>query len=420
MKWNTPLPDGKTQLTFTFIQSIPGYYADDAPERQGNPAPLTELQRLRFREAMAMYEEFLNVRFVEISDTFGLGNLALGRADDDPSVLGHAYLPEGPGLPGDIWLNSVAPDIQNMTAEGILTIIHEMGHAIGLKHPFDPAPILPVATDSHRYSVMSYTRPEVAGRPETLMLYDLMALQSMYGANMDHNPGNTEITLPENYDQFCAIWDAGGFDTLNLSNQPFSVIADLRPGRLSTIGVTNNVAIGYNVDIENLTVGRGDDTLIGNELDNVLVGNEGNDILFGNGGLDLMRGGIGNDDYRWVMGDGYDTINEEQKAGRDSLSITGFGDFDNFTEDLKFRLFNTRDLNIQLTINGGTPQGEILIKDMAWGGSRVETLKLFNAEGTQIVPDIDLRSIFVGATTQLQAFTLTEFTSQFGTLAAPV
>jgi Ca2+-binding RTX toxin-like protein len=48
-------------------------------------------------------------------------------------------------------------------------------------------------------------------------------------------------------------------------------------------------------DIENITGGPGNDTLIGNDANNVLIGGPGNDFLDGRGGTDSLDGGPGND-----------------------------------------------------------------------------------------------------------------------------
>jgi hypothetical protein len=57
---------------------------------------------------------------------------------------------------------------------------------------------------------------------------------------------------------------------------------------------------------------------------------------------------------------------------------------------------------------------------MAWGGSRIESLRFLDSGGNSINPDVDLRSIYEQATNSLQAFRLTEFTTSYGVLAAPL
>ena len=59
--------------------------------------------------------------------------------------------------------------------------------------------------------------------------------------------------------------------------------------------MTYNLAIAYDVDIENAIGGSGNDTLIGNDLDNVITGNAGNDTIEGHFGNDTLYGGQGAD-----------------------------------------------------------------------------------------------------------------------------
>ncbi len=417
---------GTQELTYTFLLAIPDYYATDDDEYTGGPLPLNVTQRAKVREVLATFETLIDVDFVEVGQAPGsLGDFTFGLTDLPDGVAAWAYLPSGPGKPGDVWFDTAFFNAEQSTAEGRFVIFHEMGHALGLLHSFQEGvtdlDYLPAATENQRYTMMSYGPPNVPGRAESPMLYDVFELQKDYGGNPNYNTGDDEIQIPLNYASFRTIWDAGGNDTFDLDNQTLSMTADLREGRYSSIGgVTENVAIAYGAIIENLNAGIGDDTLFGNSVSNVIRGNDGDDRIAGLAGNDFLFGGGGNDRYDYTLGDGFDAIDEETAGGRDTLTIKGFGTFDSFTEDLSFRVINSRDLDIQLTIDGGPTQGGIIIKDMSWGGSRVETLRIQEADGSSIGPRIDLRSIFVYSTTALQKFSATEFTSQFGTLAVPV
>jgi Ca2+-binding RTX toxin-like protein len=89
-------------------------------------------------------------------------------------------------------------------------------------------------------------------------------------------------------------------------------------------------------NIENLTGGSGNDTLIGDINSNILIGgagndslagDDGNDLLSGDAGNDLLTGGAGNDSL--TGGSGIDTFSVE--SGTDTISDLGVGGADILT-----------------------------------------------------------------------------------------
>ena len=103
---------------------------------------------------------------------------------------------------GDVWFDwyNFNPDALPTIANGSFdyhTILHEVGHALGLKHSFACPNAIPAAQDNYFYSVMSYTAsPWSQGDdyasfyPTTPMYYDLVAIQALYGKNTTINAGN--------------------------------------------------------------------------------------------------------------------------------------------------------------------------------------------------------------------------------------
>ena len=144
------------------------------------------------------------------------------------------------------------------------TMIHEIGHALGLKHPFEKLGsfgTMPADHNSIEYSVMTYlsyvgahnTGSYTCGSwdyPQSFMMYDIAALQIEYGANYGTNSGNTTYTWDANSGQefingvgqgapgankiFLTVWDGGGTDTYDFSNYTTNLSINLSPGAWTT------------------------------------------------------------------------------------------------------------------------------------------------------------------------------------------
>jgi serralysin len=82
-----------------------------------------------------------------------------------------------------VYLDSVqwASENQSPTAGswGYETLLHEIGHVLGLKHPFDGDDVLPGGADHTGNTLMSYTSS--GGAHTTFSPYDLAALDWLYG-----------------------------------------------------------------------------------------------------------------------------------------------------------------------------------------------------------------------------------------------
>jgi len=110
----------------------------------------------------------------------------------------------------------------------------------------------------------------------------------------------------------------GGTDTLNYGATASAVTVDLAA----------HTASGFSsiLNIENVTGGAGNDTLVGDALANNLQGGSGNgnDVITGGGGNDTATGGAGNDTFvasLVVGGDGNDTYTGG--AGTDTYDLSG-------------------------------------------------------------------------------------------------
>jgi RTX calcium-binding nonapeptide repeat (4 copies)/Metallo-peptidase family M12B Reprolysin-like len=222
------------------------------------------------------------------------------------------------------------------------TIIHELGHTLGLAHtspnqdPLEP-PDLPSQFQNNNYSVMHYLLnggPLAASEGEWdyhhFQLYDVYALQQRFGVNTTTYAGNTDHTQSSlGVDQWLQVlWDASGTDTINMASQTRTQLIDLQSGGFNNIGsVAGNNPSGYNLaiaigaQIENAQGGSGNDTISANDLANQLYGNGGADTIYGLGGNDYISGGDGIDYLSG--GSGNDLI--YGGAGADTI-LGGLGD----------------------------------------------------------------------------------------------
>lgn len=297
-------------------------------------APLSDIQKSATQMALAAWSEIANITFTEVTDSATVaGDLRFAKSDK-ASPTAHAYTPSASPEAGDVWFSHDSNyDTNQKGTYGYATFLHEIGHTLGLKHPHENyfGGAANPNIDTTAYSIMSYNsyvgEPGGYGQnfyPTTPMLNDIAAIQYLYGANMTTRSGDTTYSWAPGQQLLETIWDAGGIDTIDWSNQTSAAKIDLNAGQWSELGPSywngiaqesRTLAIAHNVTIENARGGASNDIIIGNAVNNLLEGgtghdalwgNAGNDSLFGDNGNDYLNGGTGNDSISG--GAGYDTL----------------------------------------------------------------------------------------------------------------
>jgi len=337
--------------------------------------PLSDLQREYAHLAIATWDELIAPSLTETDSV--VTDIEFGNTSMQELAYAHAYFPPI----GSIWFAHDAPGLPHpiVGSRGFSTYIHEIGHALGLNHMGSyngqPGPAPSSVQDSTVLSVMSYLGPHTGhgegqviwGKwtpedgqrplaPQTPMLNDIMAIQSMYGP-ADTRPDDTvygfgstvqgatarlyDFTV--NLHPVLTLYDSGGIDTLDLSGWSSNNFIDLRPGHLSSVnGMTNNLGIARGVTIENVISGPGDDIFFGNAADNWVDGGAGIDHMHYSGAHTHFR-------FTFDIGDGnywaHDLTGQE---GRDRLANIEFAHFSDLSAKLSdltsgvHRFFNTK------------------------------------------------------------------------------
>jgi hypothetical protein len=415
-------------ITYSFPTSTTTYgdqYSDRAAFK-GFQALTAEQQEVA-RYAFGLISGYTGLVFTQITETNSVHATIriAGSAKPDTS---YAYYPGAKDTSGDIFLGNIRNDLPLRGSYAFDSILHEIGHAMGLKHGFEETSdfgITPAERQSTSWSIMEYSAyvggpqffsPAAGSGNQTYMSGDISALQYVYGANFDTNATDTVYTwnvltgetLINGAGQgasttntvYDSIWDGGGNDSYDLSTYSTNLTINLNPGEWSLFstaqlpeldrrnpglhrppGNVSNANL-YNNDtrslIENAIGGSGDDALTGNSADNLLSGGLGNDTLDGGAGTadTALYSGVASDytiidegDGRFTLigPDGFDRLTgiERLRFGL-SPSIAIAASPDDYSEDTDTT--GTLGLGDSLTALIGEPGDRDLFRTMLTAG----------------------------------------------------
>ena len=285
---------------------------------------VSEGVKANVRQIMAFYGTLFNINFVEVTETSSNIGLIRFMRSSGPGYA-YAYYPSSSSMfhvAGDVHLNPSYDRLGDTNGfqhppgqHGYVSLIHEIGHTLGLKHPHDGSPTLPKGEDNQTTTVMTYDFTGYS--PATPMGYDLMALQYLYGGRTNRSGNDLYPFTSRGLDQYSlgalywdtpystqqVIWDSGGINNLDLTGLPSAsagyrldlrelgwlcaqanYIVDSSPSD-PDVYMRKGSVVGKGVAIRDVTNSFSSDSIYANPQPNVFKGYDrtrvtGNDVLY--------------------------------------------------------------------------------------------------------------------------------------------
>jgi hypothetical protein len=281
-----------TTLTYTFSVASGN---EDAASAQanftGSAQAFSASQQDATRTALAYITKLTGIQFAETSD----GNAAqIHLADVNliaSNVTGLCSWHSSYGYSGTqlnsydadayVYLDNVEWGYQNANlapgGDGYQTLLHELGHSLGLKHPFEDSITLPASQDNTSNTLMSYT--DVGGPYTSYRQDDIAALMWLYGDD----------------------------------------------------GLSGKLGINSTAGAHFLVGTTGADVITGTSADDKLEGDGGSDMIDGGAGIDtaVFRGVRSNYTFNALSGGNLQVTSKDGSDGVDtlhSIELLQFGD----------------------------------------------------------------------------------------------
>ena len=297
--------------------------------------------------------KIIDVLFVSTDDPLQVNTITLSTNTQLDSA-GYTYLPETSKnslnyLSSDIFIDADydQPSITEPNYD-LELIVHELGHALGLKHSFSETdsfdqigdgPYLERESEENTdWTMMSYTDGDSA-YSTNFEPFDIAALHYIYGVAADVNEGDSAYLFDDSQGVF--VYDGQGVDVIDASSAQSAATIYLTEGDWSFIGEksdlitsANQLTINFNTEIEGAIGGDFNDTLSGNLLDNNLQGGGGNDIISTLEGADVVYAQADNDiitltaDSTWGTGYFAKNVSNDSSVGtEEKISLEALNRF---------------------------------------------------------------------------------------------
>ena len=301
--WKTAL-NQPLNLTYAFMTSNPS-------TSQTGFAAMTSEQQAMVQKALQTVSSLFNITFTLTSDE-KTANLLYGTSalSGSSGVTSNLKLnSDGSYKQNGVFINNTGTTLSTMMTQGgfgFQTLLHETGHALGLKHPGEYnstatattdltkyGPYAPAGWDNTEYTIMSYVTNQYAlsTSKSSYSTLDIAALQSFYGAPTKASV--TTFTLSPTVAVITTAPIGALGSTVDLSNQTVSCSLSLLEGTLSSIGLDSRGLAAH----DNITMPWGSlyNNVVTSPLGDVIYCNNLNDTITLTGGNNTVISSAGSD-----------------------------------------------------------------------------------------------------------------------------